>query len=182
MFNFTPPQKFFSFFSVELFVFFSFLFYIFRVSVVFSFFVFQVFFFFSLRRFFSRDKKNRFYASVGAQVETHTQKARRRCAARAVEGTIDAALSSTTAAATTRLLVSTSFPRSKSFPEGRKNARAMSSFSFFSLFFFIATSARKSWHIFGAIFFSPKTTRAREGPALKTLKITHFEVKRRDED
>jgi hypothetical protein len=88
-------------FSVGLFVFFL-SFWVFNLGsqlffFFFLFFRFGKFFtlFFLSALFFLRDKKNRFYASVGAQVETNTQKklsTSTRAFARAVEGTIDAAL------------------------------------------------------------------------------------------
>jgi len=69
-----------------------------------------------------------------------------------------------------RLLVSTSFPRSKSFPEGRKNARAKSSFLVFFSFFFYCHLGKEKLAYLRCDFFLAKDESTREGPAFKKTK------------
>ena len=81
-----------------------------------------------------------------------------------------------------RLLMSTSFPRSKSFPEGRKNARAKSSFLVFFFFFFLLPPRQGKVGISSVRFFSRQRRREHErAPPLKKLKITHAALRSNEE-
>ena len=124
--------------------------------------------------FFSIDKKNRFYASVGAQVEnTHTKSSRRRCAlARAVEGTIDAALFDDRGR-DEGCWCPRPFLGQSRFRKVAKTPAQSQVFSFFSLFFLLPPRQGKVG-ISSVRFFSRQRRREHErAPPLKKLKITH---------
>jgi len=121
--------------------------------------------------FFFRDKKNRFYASVGAQVEnTHKKKlSTSTCAfARAVEGTIDAALFDDRGRDEGCWC-----PRPFLGRRFRKVAKTPARVIVFSYFSFLLPPRQGKVGISSVrFFFSPKTRARERVPPLKKLKIT----------
>ena len=130
--------------------------------------------FFLSALFFFRDKKNRFYASVGAQVEnTHTKSSRRRCAlARAVEGTIDAALFDDRGRDEGCWCPRPFLGQSRFRKVAKTPAQSQVSLVF--SFFFLLPPRQGKVGISSVRFFSRQRRREHErAPPLKKLKITH---------